>query len=51
MSGTFLDHALTALAEPMVFGGVMPFIFFGIFSVASYLGLTDVNELESHIKA
>lgn len=47
LSGTFLEQAQTALAEPMVFGGVIPFIFLGIFSAAGYLGLTDVHHIES----
>ena len=45
LSGSFLEQAQTALADPMVFGGVIPFIFLGIFSAAGYLGLTDVHQL------
>ena len=47
LSGTFLEQAQIALAEPMVFGGVIPFIFLGIYSAAGYLGLTDTHQLEA----
>jgi hypothetical protein len=50
LTGSFLDQAQTALANPMVFGGVIPFIFLGVFSAASYLGLTDAHELEAKIE-
>ncbi len=45
LSGSFLEQAQTALAEPMIFGGVIGFIFLGIFSAAGYLGLTDVHQV------
>lgn len=51
LSGTFLEQVQTALAEPMVFGSVIPFIFLGIFSAAGFLGLTDAHQLESQIEA
>ena len=44
---TFLEQAQIALAEPMIFGGVIPFLFLGIFSAAGYLGLTDTHQLEA----
>lgn len=47
LSGTFLEQAKTALAEPMIFGSVIPFIFFGIYSAAGFLGLTDTHQLEA----
>ena len=51
LSGTFLEQAQIALAEPIVFGGVIPFIFLGIYSAAGYLGLTDTHQLEAQSSA
>lgn len=45
LSGTFLEQAQIALADPVVFGGAIPFIFLGIYSAAGYLGLTDTHQL------
>ena len=44
LTGSFLTQALTALSEPMIFASFMPFIFLGIYSAASSLGLTDLPE-------
>ena len=47
LSGSFFEKVQTALADPMVFGGVIPFIFLGIYSAAGYLGLTDTHRLDA----
>ena len=51
LSGAFIEQAQIALAEPMVFGGVIPFVFLGIYSAAGYLGLTDTHQLEAQSSA
>lgn len=44
LTGSFMEQALTALSDPMTFGGLMPFMFLGIYSAAASLGLTDLPE-------
>ena len=44
LRGSFMEQALTALSDPMTFGGIMPFMFLGIYSAAAWLGLTDLPE-------
>jgi hypothetical protein len=44
LTGSFVQQALTALSDPMTFGGLMPFMFLGIYSAAASLGLTDLPE-------
>ena len=44
LTGSFMEQALMALSDPMIFGGLMPFMFLGIYSAAASLGLTDLPE-------
>ncbi len=41
LTGSFLEQAIRALSDPMTFGGLMPFMFLGVYSAAASLGLTD----------
>ena len=44
LTGSYVEQSLAALSDPRVFGAIMPFLPLFVFSCASYLGLTDVND-------
>ena len=44
LTGSYVEQSLTALSNPGVFGSVMSFLPLFVFSCASYLGLTDIND-------
>ncbi len=48
LTGSFSEQAITALSDPMTFGGLMPFMFLGIYSAAASLGLTDSPGTAQH---
>jgi membrane protease YdiL (CAAX protease family) len=44
LAGSFLSQAITALSDPMTFGGFISFMYLGIYSAAAWLGLTDLPD-------
>ena len=46
LEGSFLTRAITALSDPMTSGGVVSFMYLGIYASAANLGLTNLPDME-----